>query len=877
MWESLKAIPLGRISGRKRFLLAAVLLVASLALSLVTTPTAYAADATWKGSAIMYDQKQFYRIGEVKAGDTRGLPEGTVWGATTPAQDGQTQKAYLIYFAPGTDPPTATNANYVVYDYTPPDKYTNTGATPTTITLDAQPAGNSGTTSCDSGEFLNGIGWIVCPITKFLAGAMDTMYEILSGFLEVRPVQTTQDNSLFRAWSYMRNFANAAFVIGFLFVIYSQVTSIGISNYGIKKILPRLIIAAILVNISYWICAVAIDVSNILGYSFQELLINLRNSLVGAEGNSWDVISWQSITGFILSGGTAAVGAGIGAYVLLGGTVGAAVYMLVPILLTVLLAVLIALLVLALRQALITVLVIVSPLAFVAYLLPNTEKYFEKWKDLFMTMLLMFPMLSIIFGGSQLAGTAIIQNADSINTILLGMAVQVAPVVVTPLLIKFSGALISRIAGMVNNPNKGLIDRTRKWAGEHADEHRARVLANQPRNGLRGFGARRAHNYDARRRKREGWKKVNEAYGDARWANDERSHAIHAAMERATMQKETGEAIGQAAVNRMKTIPGHAFQIDDVNLRVAKMSVDHTKAAGDVQFENLRANETPLNRAPAHLAEQARQARELTLGSAVVARQLYNAQEEQRQNFADALTRDTALQRRAGGIAEHGADSALAAAITASRKAYGQSVDEGRQVLKHYNLDSAQRQTLAMGGTVADVRDSSGNVRTFTSQDLFAREAAIEEQIKTGTVNQIRDIVQLSGSELAPFRTTISSAVAEANVGAKTVYMGGATINEIAKGTITGPEKLVGIIQDNIAKGKFSAEKLATIDKDAVQAIFEAASNPDTSHMDPAQVQHYAAGLIKLKANAANALTNRNTAGKITGNAEPILRDIENL
>jgi hypothetical protein len=348
-------------------------------------------------------------------------------------------------------------------------------------------------------------------------------------------------------------------------------------------------------------------------------------------------------------------------------------------------------------------------------------------------------------------------------------------------------------------------------------------------------------------------------------------------MERANMQKETGEAIGQAAVNNMKTIPGHAFQVDDVNLRVAKMSVDHTKAVGDVQFENLRAEETDRNRAPARLRDQARQARELTLGSAVVGRQLYSAQEEQRQNFADALTKDTALQREAGGIAKHGADSALAAAITASRKAYGQSVDEGRQVLKHYNLDSDQRQDLALDRRPVTVQDSSGNWRTFTANDLFAREAAIEEQIKTGTVNQIRDIVQLSGSELAPFRTTISSAVAEANIGAKTVYMGGATINEIAKGSITGPEKLVGIIQDNIAKGKFSAEKLATIDKDAVEAVLNAALNPDTSHMSPSQAPLFAAGVAKLKANATEALGNRNTAGKITGNAEPLIRDISNL
>src|SRR5688500_15387690 len=202
------------------------------------------------------------------------------------------------------------------------------------------------------------------------------MFDILRDFLTVRPVQTTYDTAMVRSWSVVLHFANYAFVIAFLIIIYSQVTGVGISNYGLKRILPRLIVAAILVNISYWICAVAIDLSNIIGTSLQELFIGIRNTLVGTEGNGWDTISWQSITGFILSGGTAAVLTGIGINVLLGGAVTGAAFFLVPMLVTVLAAVLVALLVMALRQAFITILVIISPLAFVAYLLPNTEKYF---------------------------------------------------------------------------------------------------------------------------------------------------------------------------------------------------------------------------------------------------------------------------------------------------------------------------------------------------------------------------------------------------------------------------------------------------------------------------------------------------------------------
>ena len=100
-----------------------------------------------------------------------------------------------------------------------------------------------------------------------------------------------------------------------------------------------------------------------------------------------------------------------------------------------------------------------------------------------MTLLLLFPIFSVIFSGAQLAGLAIIQNAGgSILTIILGMAVQVAPIVVTPMLVKFSGGVISKIAGIVNNPNKGLIDRTRNWSQGMAEERKNKVLAGQTKH-----------------------------------------------------------------------------------------------------------------------------------------------------------------------------------------------------------------------------------------------------------------------------------------------------------------------------------------------------------------------------------------------------------
>ncbi len=832
-------LPFGSLPGRKFFLSLIAIFMALFALTTILSQPAQAqpAGAKWSGNSILYNGHQYVHMGEAKAGDSHGIPAGSpIYAYIEPAPGGSPttpRKAHIIYFTPGTDPPTATSATLASFDFLN-GTFSNPGATQG-ITIEPN-TGNSGTQSCDSGQFLKGIGWIICPVTNFLAGAMDWLYGILSDFLAVRPMQTTQDNALFRAWSFMRNFANVAFVIAFLIVIYSQLSGVGISNYGVKKLLPKLIIAAILVNVSYWICTVAIDLSNIAGYSIQNIFIDIRNNLVGPEGNSWD-ISWSDLANFILAGG-AGIGVGVGLYALAAGSVGGAIYMLLPILVGVGLAILVALLVMALRQALITILTVVSPLAFVAFLLPNTEKYFDKWKDVFGTMLVMFPIFSMIFGGSQLAGALIIQNANSITVIILGMAVQVAPVVVTPLLVKFSGALISRVAGMVNNPNRGLIDRTRNWAQQQKDEHKARVLASTPKNGIRGFTARRTQNIENRRRRGKEWKAANEAYADAKWHNSADYRKIHAAGERAHMLKERGEALAEAHVNQLKTVNGHQMQVDETNLHVAKLQVDVTKARIDAMHEEMRAGSVPH----ASLAGQVQTAQDATRDLALTAMRKAAAERTQKNDLTQALLNNKTtidgqtLREYAGGIrGQDGADSVLASSVTAYREEFGKMVAEKSQLIKHFNLDSGARQNLALGDNVIGerVEDDGRVVRfTFRNDDHYAREAAVEAQMKTGSEGQIITLIKESGTYIDAngnlakgktyeYRQTISDDIPSNGIPGKSLIFGSKIINDVSQGAVYGDEGLKNAAIYHIMDGKIRDDVLAVQGAETLKILYE--------------------------------------------------------
>ena len=130
---------------------------------------------------------------------------------------------------------------------------------------------------------------------------------------------------------------------------------------------PKIIVASILVNISFYVCQIAIDLSNILGYGVSDLFQAVRIQ-AGELSTATATYSWGDIVGTILGG----VGIGALATVTVGtalGGIAGAIWFIIPLILVSLLVVVVAIITLAGRQAIIVVLVMLSPLAFVANLL----------------------------------------------------------------------------------------------------------------------------------------------------------------------------------------------------------------------------------------------------------------------------------------------------------------------------------------------------------------------------------------------------------------------------------------------------------------------------------------------------------------------------
>lgn len=322
---------------------------------------------------------------------------------------------------------------------------------------------------------IGAIGWLICPTTGLLAKGIDALYGLIQGLLDVKPLEMKGDSPIYQVWSYMRNIANICFIIFLLVIIYSQITGYGINNYGVKKSLPRLIVTAMVVNFSFLFCAIAVDISNILGNGLKDLLAGIAESAI----SSGTVDGSKTATGFYSLFSTVAAG-GLGlalSFTFPGGPLGL-LLALIPLIIGGIISVIVGLLVLGLRQALVIFLVSISPIAFVLYILPNTEKHFQKWKKTFSQMLFFYPMFSMLFGVSKLASMVLITSATTPFGLMVGAAVQVLPLLLAAGLMKLSGSALGGISNVLNSLGNNLSGRATKALSPIQEANRQKAIEN---------------------------------------------------------------------------------------------------------------------------------------------------------------------------------------------------------------------------------------------------------------------------------------------------------------------------------------------------------------------------------------------------------------
>lgn len=452
---------------------------------------------------------------------------------------------------------------------------------------------------------LKGLSWVACPVMSSTEETVSGLDAMIGSWLNVDTDLYKTDSPTYQVWEIMRNIANVALVIVLLVIIFSQLTGVGIDNYGIKKMLPRLIAMAILVNLSYLACQLVIDLSNILGVSLNTLFRGIGDSIspnldsyIG-EGFIGAVIA--SLFGAAGVGGAAAgtattlisiIGPAGTTAAAAGGAVLSAPLVVVVVLLAlipVLLAVLLFFLMLGARMILVIICTAVAPVVCVLYILPNTQKWAKKWWNLFFAMLVMYPICGAIAGVSYLI-KAMVLNMDGVHLwmAVVAMVGPFLPFFLLPTLLKNAismlgnagNALLSmgnRAASGANGIRDAIQNSDRYQKAINYQKREAsygRAARTQRRlNEILANGGTLSERQQHRLREAEDTTfEVNqERRKDAASVNPDRYNAREAAAEAEFRNQAIQERL---SLLRRNGIDGHAFNLDGIRdrLRVLEQS-----------------------------------------------------------------------------------------------------------------------------------------------------------------------------------------------------------------------------------------------------------------------------------------------------------------
>ena len=367
-----------------------------------------------------------------------------------------------------------------------------------------------------------GMSWLLCPVLSGLSNTLNwTYHNIVEDYLVIEP-GLTSDNKIYNAWTTFQTIANIIIVIFLLVVIFSQLTGFGIDNYGIKKILPRLIICAILINLSYFIVQALVDLSNIIGSGIANIF-NISSINIDAAD-----YSGINIPSHILGIGIAtAFGAGVAAAI----ANPAILLSFLMVLLSGLFSVLLMWVILVARKAGVVVAVVLAPVAFALYLLPNTSKTTKSWINLVKGLLLLYPLAALLIGTSFFASELLRGLGD--DFILPAMLLRVVPFFALPTLFRKSldavGNLGTKIQGFGRTLSRGATGAMRgadwyKNAQERGMERRTRIRAGLDQDGRdqrRGWNILRSRNDRARARYRAQYLKTQGEQDKANLLNDQ--------------------------------------------------------------------------------------------------------------------------------------------------------------------------------------------------------------------------------------------------------------------------------------------------------------------------------------------------------------------
>jgi len=608
-----------------------------------------------------------------------------------------------------------------------------------------------------------GIGWAVCPVIEAASNFADGVWSIFEQLLKTSPLPDDPNNAYYKAWQSIRDISNVILAVIFLIIIFSQVSNIGISNYGIKKLLPRFMIIAVAANLSYFIVQISIDISNMLGFTIGDILTEYAPEIDPSKISFSQLLADMVVIGLTFA---APVGAGLA---ITGSTIGApvAILFLLMLLIPAIIGIVAGFMTLIFRSSVLPVLAIVAPIAMIATLLPNTQKVFDKWKNLFLSLLFLFPLAALYYGAIKFFALVILNdnNSGTLQRLMALSLLFIGTFVVIIIAIKSNSMMNGMMRGISGAMNK-VTRPVQKFGMGVAGSVAALKFAEFKARDFRQMPNRRLK-YDPRKIT----DKITGATGGAtqrgvKWFDNRRT-----TRERAI--KEAGVAASEAYddmllenydPNNKSTIPPEALRIAGGDSDKAKVMLDRMYA--NRKAENLKkslsilqteyaqekasgkdtdkfltdrildSNTSPSDRdAALHMAAQTGRS---TVISRVQADTKYSSDTKLRIATEDAIaTNASSLATKAPDLVK---GSSPAFDNVNGQQLAGFSIDTMKRYMKYVEGQIKNGHTGAARSLLSAVDDISKDVQLQSSFDGAAGRALRDEIVKSTTLSSNIDV-----------------------------------------------------------------------------------------------------------------------------------------
>lgn len=212
------------------------------------------------------------------------------------------------------------------------------------------------------------------------------------------------NNVVVVVWKYSRSLINIVVVLALLAIAFTNILHLNINTYAAKKMLPGLVLGVIGANASLLIIRFLADVTQAVSHLALEFagvttVSSLTIAFPQAIGKQFIDVG---ITALVAGGAAIALGAGWAVFFVALGIIIYFIFIIVAFCIAMLK-----------RAVILYFLTMISPLAFLAYGVPQFQKYFFQWWDMFLRHLFVWPIL--LFG---MAITVTISNLLGAGAVL---------------------------------------------------------------------------------------------------------------------------------------------------------------------------------------------------------------------------------------------------------------------------------------------------------------------------------------------------------------------------------------------------------------------------------------------------------------------------